>query len=218
MRYHFHTLTFALFMFLMPGPLWAHSVYIFAWFDGEQICTESYFTKSSKVRGGEVVMQGVNGETLGKGVTDQEGLLCFPLPDKAQSLEFSVLAGAGHKGSFILEKHEVAAALSASAQTGQDTAQGHKADTPAPEGQTEGTAKDYPANTKSTPEGTTISEPLLRQIVREELRRELGPLRQYLAEKLEDKTPGFKDIVGGIGWLLGLGALGFWYSQTRKKQ
>ena len=57
----------------LPGVSLAHSVYIFAWVDGTQICTESYFNRKSKVRGGEVLMADASGEILARGVTGEDG-------------------------------------------------------------------------------------------------------------------------------------------------
>lgn len=210
MKRSFLLLAAALFFLYQPGIALAHSVYIFAWVDGAQVCTESYFTQSSKVRGGEVVMSSITGEILAKGVTNEGGLLCFPLPDKVQSLEFTVLAGAGHRGTFKLEEKDLAGAVNAQKEEAgqQQVSSVGKEPTVAP----------APLNTQMQLPPGAGTENLIRRIVQEELQKQLSPMRQYLAEKLENNTPGIKEIIGGIGWLLGLGALGFWYSQRGKKQ
>lgn len=213
----------ALVLASLPSIALAHSVYIFAWVDGSQICTESYFTQKNKVRNGEVLMMDATGETLGKGVTAENGLLCFPLPDKAQQLEFVVLAGAGHRGSFSLSESELLSAINTKGELTvvisqentlqqQDTLSKVIANTTNKHTQTPASVTDNKL------QQTDNSEMVLRNIVREELQKQLSPMRQYIAEKLEDKTPGIREIVGGIGWLVGLGAFGFWCSQRRKKQ
>lgn len=190
----------------LPVTSFAHSVYIFAWVDGTRICTESYFTPKRKVRGEEVLMSDSSGQILAKGVTGEDGLFCFSLPAKPQDLEFTVLAGVGHKGSFTLEERELASAISARNETTNN---------PVLTGQ----AGIAPLAVDSEKGQIDVgSEAFIRGIVREELQKQLSPMRQYLAEKLEDTTPGIREVVGGIGWLAGLGALGFWYSQRRKKQ
>lgn len=209
--------------FLLPALLFtctptvslAHSVYIFAWVDGAQICTESYFTQKNKVRGGEVMMTASSGDILDQGMSGDDGTLCFPLPDKAQPLEFIVLAGAGHRGTYHVGENELVDAIKA-----RDTMPAQAAAVADPFAGTNSLAlpdKLSPAS-YGQPQINNEDEAVLRRIVREELQNQLSPMRQYMAEKLEDKTPGVKEIIGGIGWLVGLGGLGLWWSQRKKKQ
>lgn len=254
-----------------PKDSLAHSVYIFAWADGPQICTESYFTQKSKVRGGEVRMLDASGNVLASGLTGEDGLYCFSLPEKVQPLVFSVQAGPGHKGSFTLEESEVAEAVTASkGSLHSQTTPPHPEDTvetkaPSPlkanpaepsqlnesqlvvnqsglnqpdDSQTETaqretrqthTSRQAKVNQQTSihrttlqrlPEGQENEVPSIesiRAIVREELQQQLSPMRHYLAEKLENTTPGPREIIGGIGWLVGIGALGFWASQRKRR-
>ncbi len=194
----------------MPGLALAHSVYVFAWVEGTQVCTESYYSPKNMVRGGTVTMADMAGNTLAQGLSGQDGVLCFALPARAQALEFSVLAGVGHKGSFTLAEQALVAAMGNTAQASTTPAQEAHTSTGAQ-------AETAPLHPPSPDTAQAPSEALIRAIVQEELRKQLSPMRQYLAEKLEATDPGIRDIVGGIGWLVGLGALGFWYSQRRNK-
>lgn len=265
----------------VPKAALAHSVYIFAWADGPQICTESYFTQKSKVRGGEVHMLDASGEILDRGFTGEDGLYCFAPPTKSQTLFFEIHAGPGHKGKFTLEESDVAEAVEAlkaappvkttsthpilhqgeantlkagliesnlpdtgapapsqgddtqATTRAHDSAQGALAEQDKQGGHSghagdsedsgqggqdkraEQDPRDEPI-AKGTASHETASTEAIRAIVRDELQKQLSPMRHYLAEKLEDTTPGLKEIVGGIGWLMGLGALGFWFSQRRR--
>lgn len=222
MQYRIRVLVAIFVLICMPSASFAHSVYIFAWIDGSQICTESYFTQKNKVRGGEVLMQNSSGEILARGITSEDGVLCFPLPEQAQPLEFIVLAGAGHRGTYNLSESELALAINTKDEVVEVTAEIPQQNvSPVQELQTNAQERleevFFPAGSNEV-QLNGISETRLRQIVREELQSQLSPMRQYMAEKLEDKTPGVREIVGGIGWLVGLGALGFWYSQRKKRQ
>ena len=207
------TLLFALLLLCLaiPGLALAHSVYVFAWVDGTQVCVESYYSPKNKVRGGTVTMTNRAGNTLAQGLSGQDGVLCFALPARAQTLEFSVLAGAGHKGSFTLAEQALVAAIGNSTESTAKPAMVAPPNT----GALPAAAPLYSGPAQAPP--AAPSEALIRAIVQEELRKQLSPMRQYLAEKLEATGPGIKDIVGGIGWLVGLGALGFWCSQRRNK-
>lgn len=206
----------------LPATSFAHSVYIFAWVDGARICTESYFTPERKVRGEEVLMSDSSGQILAKGVTGEDGLFCFALPARPRDLEFTVLAGVGHKGSFTLEERELANAINARNETAGKPVPAspqEASSAPAPQAGKTGQPETIPLAVDSEKSQIDVdSEARIRGIVREELQKQLSPMRQYLAEKLEDKTPGIREVVGGIGWLAGLGAFGFWCSQRRKKQ
>lgn len=191
----------------LPGPAAAHSIYIFAWVDGQNICTESYFTIKNKVRGGEVSMADSLGTILATGKTDRDGLYCFPLPDRKSDLEFTVLAGPGHKGTFQLSAAELGGADLPDAEASVSS----EAPTPAVNEQTESAAPERSG-------AFAADEAALRNIVREELQKQLSPVLQALAGERADKTPGVREIVGGIGWLAGLGALGFWLAQRKRKR
>ena len=198
----------------VPKTSFAHSVYIFAWADGPQVCTESYFTQKSKVRGGEVHMLDASGEILDTGFTGEDGLYCFAPPTKAQALVFEIHAGPGHKGTFTLEESDVAEAVEAFKATPPA-----KTTPPQPSLHQGEQGEQGPRDKSATDEtisNDSASTETIRAIVRDKLQKQLSPMRHYLAEKLEDTTPGFKEIMGGIGWLMGLGALGFWFSQRRR--
>jgi nickel transport protein len=188
---------------LLSEQALAHSVHIFAWADGERICTESYFTKTSRVRDGEAVMADTLGRILASGRTDETGLACFPLPDKAQDLTFSILAGQGHRGEFLLRAVDMAASFP------QAPASPDSSPSPA--------APEADVFRSEDPLEETDPQDGLRTLVRQELQRQLAPILQTLAEMKEDRTPGAREIIGGIGWILGLAALGQWFAARRKR-
>ena len=210
-------------MGFLPTPGLTHGVYIFAWTDGGRLCTESYFSRSSKVRGGEVRVQDARGGTLFSGTTESAGSVCFPAPEQAQELLFIVNAGQGHRAEFVLPETSVAEAVAALGNRSVSADPVAPPAAPAPPGKASGV---FPAASEIS--GGEPAKPLthgddaalelmIRQTVREELRRELAPLRKSLAEQEIDGTPGVKDIVGGLGWIAGLFGLAALYAARRKK-
>lgn len=221
------------------GRAEAHAVFIFAWPESGRVCTESYYSKSSKVRGGEVLMLDSENAVLATGRTDDAGQICFPAPDIAMDLYFVVRAGQGHRAEYILP-----AAGVAEARLGKDASQADHVDPPpgsaresgTPEAASSGAVADaepsrdgasdnlpqVPGGTE--PAGPAVSPPAdtpemaaLRAMLREELALQLAPLRKAAAGQQAQGDPAFKDIVGGLGWIVGLAALGVLFAGRRRK-
>jgi hypothetical protein len=196
---------------LCASPAFAHAVYIFAWVDGESICTESYFSKNSKVRGGVVNGVGSKGNILFTGSTDEGGKVCFPLPEQAQDIEFAVSAGEGHRGTFTLREEDVAPFLPP----------GEKAiDTTAAIDKHEAAPVIEPLEQTGTYENLAadnVSEQVLREIVREELKKQLAPIQQQVGAITYDRSPGWKDIFGGLGWIAAVASLAYTVMNAKRK-
>lgn len=204
-------------LFPLPEQAAAHSVHIFAWAEDGRICSESYFARSSRVRDGEAVMADAQGRVLARSRTDEKGLACFPLPDTAQDLTFSILAGQGHRGEFALRAVDLAAAFPSSLSSPEISGE---------EAHTLSSGEEAPADTTSSGAAPKAAPPVagqaedvsgLQAVVRRELQRQLAPIHQALAEIQEGKGPGLREIIGGIGWIMGLAALAQWGVSRRKK-
>lgn len=197
---------FLLFAWVQPAR--AHAVYLFAWVDGDRVCSEGYFAKKNKVRDGAVTVRNATGSLVAEGRTDEQGLWCFRAP-APQDLTFVLNAGQGHRAEFILPAKEFPSGRSPAADK----------ETPAtPEtSSTEKVPAISPAQRStaaSLDDGSLRA--LVRDAVREELQSQLSPIRQALAEKNADPGPTLRDILGGLGWIIGLAGLAAWYTARRK--
>lgn len=231
-------------LLLSPTVALAHSVYIFAWPEAGRICTESYFSKRSKVRNGEVHMENGNGNVLGSARTNAAGSVCFDPPEQVEDLRFVVLAGQGHRGEFILPASAVAEAAAysmpiapgsdAPAQdyavpAGRASAEPPAADNakPAKSVRIETAPSPAPAGSHDHNPGEAdilnesanvrITPAAIRAIVREEMQRELAPLHRALAAAEQPAEPSAREIIGGLGWIVGLAGLGAFYASRRKR-
>ncbi|MDR1081262.1 MAG: hypothetical protein LBQ79_09970, partial [Deltaproteobacteria bacterium] len=201
---------------LPPSPALAHAVYVFAYPDGDQICTESYFTRRNRVTGGRITMQDQSGTEIESASTGSDGNRCFSAPPGEGDLKFVVLAGEGHRGEFTLPAADrprpspAAGTGSGTGGTGSaapDAAGAAPRPGASPPREAEGAPSGGEASTGSL---SGIPEDRLRSIVREELRTQIGPVVRALAEARDDGTPGLREIAGGLGWVAGLFGLVLW--------
>jgi len=177
-------------------PVLAHGLYIFAWLDGDRVCSESYFTKKIRVLNGEVNARDAAGALLAEGRTDEAGLWCFPAP-APQDLTLTIKAGQGHRAEFVLPARAFAETMP------QPPLPGPEEDAAAP-------------LLPNAPDQGKLNA-LLREAVRLELQAQLAPIRQALAERKADRGPAWRDILGGLGWIIGLAGLAAWGASRRRE-
>lgn len=209
----------------------AHRVNAFAYVDGDSIRVECSFSQSRKVMHGKLVIKDLEtGAALLEGITDKAGVFRFR-PDAAflatgHGLNILLFAGEGHRAEWRVSPEELASlSQNGPKNMAQDMAQdgtqnGAKdavpARRPAPVPAT-GPASD-PAATAS-PMGSaavasTVDAAELEVIVGRVLDAKLAPVKQALARQ-QDSGPDLRDIVGGLGWILGLLGLGAYMKYRR---
>jgi nickel transport protein len=171
-------------------------VNVFAFVDGDEIQVECGFTKTRKVVNGRIVVaDSETGDTVLEGTTDREGVFRFRPPEAflatGHGLTIQLYAGEGHKNEWNVTPEELRALSKTPAGK-----------TPAPVAPT---AK--PASVGGSGDGDRAVSPLditqLETIIGKVIDAKLTPVKQALAEQ-QNAEPGLRDIVGGIGWILGL--------------
>ena len=192
-------------------PAEAHRIYISAWVEGNRMCSESMFANKSKARDSRVTVLDTAGQMVHEGRTDDMGVACFPLREKPAALTFVVNAGQGHRAETSLLPEDFADALLASdaerASADSTAAVMEPATTGAADGDAPGDA--LPAL------GQDALVSVVRETVRSELQKQLGPVRQSLAS-LQSHEPGMLEIFGGIGWIAGLAGVAMMVANRRR--
>jgi nickel transport protein len=207
-------LVFFLGLTLRAGNAEAHAVYIFAYANGDQICTDSYFSKKSRVIAGEVTMSDASGKVLEKGTTANDGSYCFKAPPGEGDLSFVVLAGEGHRGEFTLRAADRPTFAGDLTETNASSGTEGDASSVSVSGSSSG-INPAPAASAAGGEAYGLSQNSLRAIIREELMSQLGPINRELAQSRDDQTPTLREIVGGLGWVAGVTGLIFWLRGRR---
>ena len=185
---------------------------IFAWLEGDNIMVECGFNRSSPVREGLVtVYDAATGKEVLQGRTDARGLFHFPVPEtvrQGHGLRIEVNAGEGHVNDWTMTAAEITEAQNLSHDF-QRAAPAQKAADDVPPLVTPATpAQAVAAAAISRVEPTPAAQQAVtaqevRAIVGEALASGLAPLRRELAA-LSSPEPNLRDIIGGLGWIMGL--------------
>ena len=184
---------------LFPGQGLAHRLRVFAYPDHGDIVVTATFAHNRPVAGGEVRATLKNGHVLFQGKTNSQGELRFARPalPPGEELTITVSGGPGHLGTWTLTPEDL----------DQQPPPAEAASSPGP----------------VSPQPITIRQDTqkdpreLETIVARAVSREIAPLKAMLAHHL-DSEPSWRNILGGIGWIVGLAGLWAILSCRRKKE
>lgn len=195
----------------------AHGMYVFAWPEGGRVCADGYYSNKRKVQGGQTQAVNPAGAIVAQGTSDEQGRWCFT-PPGAGELTIIYADGQGHRAEFLIVTPESTGAeasspAAAQAAPGKDTRA-------APPGKArEVPSAPTPAEDSVPPPDAgmpfpafAVREDQMRSWIRAEMQAQLVPLHKALAERHE---PRLRDIVGGLGWIVGLVSMGAYILQRR---
>lgn len=194
-------------LFSLAGPAAAHKVMIFAWVNGNTVHTESKFSGGRKVKGGKINVYGPKGQLLLSGKTNDQGEFSFPVPQPT-ALKIVLNAAMGHRGEWTLSKDEITKAIPADTDSQATENTTGKNTTPA--------AGTQPTASRPVATEATLNAEKIQQAVEKALDRKLEPIYRILAESREHK-PTINDVIGGIGYIIGLVGLAA-YMHARRQQ
>jgi len=180
------------------GTALAHKVNIFAWVEGDTVYTESKFSGGKKAKNASVEIYGTDGTKLLEGKTNELGEFSFPALRKT-GMKVVLIAGMGHKGEWT---------ISASELQGSD---------PEPKDPEE-IKKPVSQKVERDPESPCLNAEEIRNVVEKAMDKKLHPVIRDLRKSLNpDREPNFRDIMGGIGYIMGLIGVAA-YVRSRKKK
>lgn len=191
----------------------AHRVNVFAYVEGDTVHVECSYSRSDRVRFGEIdVTNAANGQSYLTGKTDEQGNFSFVVPEAARKakadLRILLKAGEGHQNDWVVKSDEYAAA--APTEKAQPEA-ASKVAAPAPSQSpvAASAAKAVPAASAQAtvaPADAAAMRAMLETTVEAAVEKKIAPIRKILLDEKE-KGPGFAEIFGGIGWLVGIAGL-----------
>lgn len=205
------SLVLAIALSLLCGTTgWAHKVNVFAYVEGDTVVVEGYFSGKVKAQNSPVEVFDSNGKKILEGKTDKKGIFRFKvsdLPPVKGDIKIVLEGGMGHKADFTLRADEMPRA----------------AHTPTtPQEQSEDKATESPV--AAQPSVQAQDPAVLRKLVEEAVDKKIQPLvtmlgnQQKLLMEQKDKGPTLTEILGGIGWILGIvGIAGYIMGRNRPR-
>jgi nickel transport protein len=183
-------------MVIHPSVANAHKLNVFAYFENDAVVGEAYFSDGAPARDCDVVIKDLrDGVVICKSHTDKEG-------------KFVISVGASKKGDFLIivnagMGHQGQTTISLPAQEDVLT--------------TRAGEKSYFEESKDEDELLHLREEDLLSLMRTAVRSELDPLRSELLQlRKELSSPGFSEIMGGIGYIFGLVGVILWVKGEKK--
>lgn len=179
-------------LLLFSSSAQAHKVYLFAWTEGDMIHTESYFSGNKKIQDGTIKVFDSEGKELVSGKTNEIGEFSFKIPEIAD-LRIVLESSMGHGAEYLFKKSEFSSGQVPAPEIVIDTIE-----------ETENPITVVAENDKLYKEIEVVLDEKLKPVI-----RELTKLR-------EEKGPGVTEIVGGIGYILGIMGI-IAYMKSRKE-
>lgn len=180
---------------VLAGTAQAHRISVYAYVEDGQIKGEGYMPGGGKVSNQKVQVLETGGKVLAETNTNPDGAFSLPLPKAKPPLTLVLVAGAGHKATYELKAADLGVA-------------------PAP---ASAAAGEQQAASAAKPAAQPVAAPQdLAPQIKKAVEQAVAPMRAQLAEMaLRSNEASLKDIVGGLGWIVGLLGLAA-YFKARK--
>ncbi len=192
-------ITSVLTVLLIANTAFAHKVIVFGYVEGDTVYTESKFSGGKKAQNSQITVYDSQGEKLAEGRTDSDGAFAFK-PLRKTTLKIVLDTGAGHRAEWVIPKAEFDEAPAAHPVSSDNH---------------------LPLNTAAQSSASPPVAPVLtlddvRTVVADELEKKIKPVRLMLMEN-QNQGPSLQDILGGIGYILGLMGIAAYFHSKKSK-
>ncbi|MBT3225493.1 MAG: hypothetical protein HN580_00750 [Deltaproteobacteria bacterium] len=171
------------------GSALAHRVIIFGWVEGDRVMTQSKFSSNRVVKGGEISVYDSTENRILTGKTDKQGEYSFQIPVQ-ERLKIVLSTAGGHQADWTITKKELESAS-------------HLSD-------------DLPQTQMHEPVPGDCQKETGAAVIEKMLDSKLRPIMRHIAEA-NQKQVSLRDILGGIGYIIGLAGLAA-YMRYRGKE
>ncbi len=185
---------------------WAHGIRCFAYTSGPDIVVEGKFSNNRATQNSDVKVYNLKtGKLLVEGTTNKEGMYTFPRPalKPDEGLKIVLRAGEGHQAQWTMTPED----LNEEPLPEEPVAETSSA--PAESEENQATASSEAASaSQATGAPCKIDTRELADLVTRRVAREIAPLKRMMMEQI-NHGPTIRDIIGGLGWIIGIGGLLF---------
>ncbi|GBE06466.1 hypothetical protein BMS3Abin10_02116 [bacterium BMS3Abin10] len=191
-------------IYLLPTIAYAHKVSIYAYAEDGMVFSEGYFADGTRSRNSLIeVIDTKTGKKLLEGKTDNDGKFSFKIP-KATSLKLILHASMGHQNDYTLDEEEVREAIGVSKAEDREQI-------------TESSPR-LSEPTSPLPATSEVSSSEIEAIVGKAIDSKLQPVIRILLKLQENsEKPGITEILGGIGYIMGLMGIVMYFKSRRRK-
>ena len=192
------------------ATVFAHKVMVFAWVDGDTVHTRSKFSGGKKAINADILVYNTDNELLLQGKTDQKGEFSFQIPARTD-MRIVLNASMGHKAEWKISFDEITGdPASAQAKSDPKKSDPKKSDPKKSDQEKSGhSSNESAAGLQHC--STSFTKEEIRNIIEKTLDRKLDPVIKMLADSYAS-GPEAKDIIGGIGYIVGLVGLALYFS------
>jgi nickel transport protein len=175
----------------------AHKLRAFAYAEGEVIHGSVYFAGNVPVKGAHIHVIDLNGATVAETTSNAEGRFSVVVRER---IDHRVVAdaGDGHRSEYNVKAAELPESLPIPSVAQAAWPAGPAASPPPP------------SNAAQTEMAGDLEARIERAVA-----RQIGPLREELAN-YDDKVR-WHDVLGGLGYILGITGLGCWLIERRRR-
>lgn len=197
---------------ILSGPVFAHKVNVFAYIEGDNIIVEGYFSGGAKSQDSLVEVFDSLGKKILEGKTDAKGIFTFSLkaiPANMRFVKVVVEADMGHRGEYRLN-------------LGEDALTPKTPNANQPEEAGSQRVSTLPGDPTERPASQIIRGDML-EMMDAMMDKKLEPLFKMLGNQermlLEQQIgrPKAGEIIGGVGWILGLAGIAAFFWSRKKK-
>jgi nickel transport protein len=191
--------------FTLPSISFAHKVRVFAYVNGDRIEGEAAFSGNRWARNSKIIVKAQNdSKIIHTCLTNENGKFDFLIPEQAKKNNLDLLiivnAGEGHQGEWLLQANEYLSSDKEHLVTHSHVNE---------------TSDDILKPDDKRFE--TVDRKLLKEVIGEVIDEKLAPVKHMIA-KTQNQEPGLRDILGGIGYIIGLaGIIAYFKSEDKRK-
>jgi len=173
-----------------PAAL-AHRLNVFALLEGNYVNGEAYFNDGSPAKSSKVLIKNREGDVLAEGKTDENGRFNLKLPQlPVEAVTVVVEGGVGHRGETTLEP---------------------------PMGSKKFTATQVESKAFEKSPVQSIPSEAIEEIIKNAVKEEMESIRSELIKmNMELSKPKVTEILGGIGYIVGLFGAALWVKGKNK--